>query len=93
VVFSLRLSKQLEDALVTASRLAGVSKSEYLRQCLEQALAAERQRPSAYELGKNLFGKHGSGRGDLARNAEPVVKEIIRAKANRRRRRTSGRAV
>jgi len=93
MAISLRLSKKLEQALGQAARLAGISKSEFVRRCLEQHLADEESRPSAYELGKDLFGRYGSGRGDLARNSEKYVKEIIRAKANRRRRRPADRAV
>ena len=90
---SLRLSKQLEQWLARAARLAGVSKSEFVRQCIEDRKQSEESRPTAYELGKDLFGKYGSGRGDLARNSEQIVKEIIRDKARRRRHRASGRAV
>lgn len=93
MAISLRLSKRLEEQLERAARFAGVSKSEFLRRCLEKELESDETRPSAYELGKDLFGKYGSGRGDLARNAEKIVKEIIREKARRRRHGTTGRAV
>ena len=90
---SLRLSKQLEQWLARAARLAGVTKSEFVRQCIEDRKQSDESRPTAYELGKDLFGKYGSGRGDLARNSEQIVKEIIRDKARRRRHGASGRAV
>jgi predicted DNA-binding protein len=41
MAISLRLSKQLEKRLEVASQLAGVSKSEYVRRCLEKELEAE----------------------------------------------------
>lgn len=93
MAISLRVSKQLERRIDQAASVAGLSKSEYIRQCVEAALDEIEKRPSPYELGKDLFGKYGSGRGDLARNAEKYVKEIIREKANRRRLRPPGRAV
>jgi len=93
MAISLRLSKQLEGRLETAAHLAGVSKSEFVRRCVARALDEEENHPSPYELGKDLFGKYGSGRGDLAQNAEKYVKEIILEKANRRRLRPPGRAV
>jgi predicted DNA-binding protein len=93
MAISLRLSKQLEERLDRAASLAGVSKSEFMRRCLEKELESDENRPSAYELGKDLFGGEGSGRGDLARNAKKIVKEIIREKARRRRHGTTGRAV
>ena len=93
MAISLRLNKALEQQLERAARFAGVSKSEFLRRCLEKELQSEENRPSAYELGKDLFGGVGSGRGDLARNSERIVKGIIREKARRRRYGTTGRAV
>jgi len=93
MAISLRLDKQLEERLELASDLAGISKSEYVRRCLEQALTMEENRPSAYELAKDLIPATGSGRGNLARDSEKIVKEIIREKASRRRFRSPGGAV
>ena len=90
---SLRLTKAQEKALTRAARRAGITKSQYLRQCLTARLVAEETHSWAYELGKDLFGKYGSGRGDLSRNAETIVKEIIREKARRRRHGTAARSV
>ncbi|MEX2175444.1 MAG: hypothetical protein WD872_13865 [Pirellulaceae bacterium] len=93
MALSLRLSKQLDQWLAQAASLAGVTKSQYVRDCLEERKRSEDARPTAYELGKDLFGKYGSGRGDLSRNSEKSVKEIISAKARRRRHGAAGRAV
>lgn len=90
---SLRLTPAEEKALTRAARRAGISKSEYLRQCLIYRLDVEKSHSWAYEVGKDLFGKYGSGQGDLARNSERYLKEIVREKARRRRHRTAGRAV
>ena len=83
MAISLRLSKSLERALVRAARAQGLSKSEFVRQCLQRQLAEKAERPTLYEAGKHLFGKYGSGRSDLATNSEQIVRELIRAK-NRR---------
>ncbi len=80
---SLRLTPAEEEALKRAARRAGVSKSEYLRQCLAERLRTERLRSSAYELGKDLFGGDASGRTDLVANAKQIVREKIHAKARR----------
>jgi predicted DNA-binding protein len=90
---SLRLSNEEEKALARAARRLGISKSEYLRQCLIYRLEVEKSHSWAYEVGKDLFGKHGSGKGDLARNSEKYLREIIREKASRRRHGTTRRAV
>ncbi len=94
MVFSLRLPKKLEQGLARAAKAAGTTKSDYVRRCLEEKLAQPKMTlAEAYEMGKDLFGKHGSGRGDLSRNTGQIAREIMRAKASRRRHRTSGRAV
>jgi len=49
---SLRLSKQLEQWISSAARVAGVSKSEFIRQCLEDSKQSAELCPNAYELGK-----------------------------------------
>lgn len=80
---SLRLSEDEEKALARAARRAGISKSEYLRQCLKARLHAERSHSWAYELGKDLFGGDPSGRTDLVANSERIVREKIHAKHRR----------
>jgi len=85
---SLRLTAAEEKALAIAARRAGISKSQYLRQCLTARLVAEQSHSWAYELGKDLFGKYASGRSDLSVNAEKIVREKIHAKARRHRHRT-----
>ena len=90
---SLRLAKTEEQALARAARRAGISKSQYLRQCLTARLEAEKHHSWAYELGKDLFGKYESGRSDLSVNSEKIVREKIHAKARRNRLRTGGGSV
>ena len=93
MAFSLRLSKRLEQRLEQAALSAGLSKSGYLRRCLEKELQSAKEKPSPFELAKNLIPRVGSGRGDLAANSEKYVKDIIREKARRRRYGAAGRAV
>jgi len=80
---SLRLSRHLEQWISRAAKAAGVSKSEFIRQCLEDRKQSEESRPSAYELGKDLMGCVTSGRPNLATNAKQIVREMIRAKTHR----------
>ena len=44
---------------------------------LEEAVEAEYD---SYELGKDVFGKYGSGRSDLSVNYKTLLKDMIRAK-------------
>lgn len=41
------------------------------------------QRPSAYDLGKDVFGKHGSGRDNLSTGRQLILDEFLRAKHHR----------
>jgi RHH-type rel operon transcriptional repressor/antitoxin RelB len=84
MTISLRVDEKLAQQLEGVARARGVSKSEVVRLCLEEFLAREQTRPTAWELGKDLFGRHSSGRGDLSENSEEIVSELIHAKAHRR---------
>lgn len=83
MTISLRLTKTEEKALERAAKLAGVTKSEYLRQCFHKALQAEQTHATVYDLGKDLFGGDPSGRTDLVANAKQIVREKIHAKSRR----------
>ena len=55
-----------------------------MRDAIAEKLDREPQdAPSPYELGKELFGKHGSGRRDLSTNRKAVLSEMLRAKHRR----------
>jgi hypothetical protein len=84
MTISLRLNERLAKQLESVAREKGVSKSQLVRQCLEEYLSQQRERPTPWELGKHLFGRHGGGRRDLAENSEKIVNELIHAKASRR---------
>ena len=68
VLTTVKLPKDLHTALENAARLHGLSKSEVLRKALRSELArlSGLQRPTPWELGKQLFGRARSGRSDLS---------------------------
>ena len=67
--------------------------SDFVREAIAEKLDREPSaRPSAYEIGKHLFGKYGSGRDDLSTNRRAILDEIL-AKKHHRRRWPSDRAV
>jgi hypothetical protein len=78
MTFSLRLDNRLEKKLATAAKGKGVSKSELIRRCLEEYLETETNKPTAWESGKHLFGRHGSGRTDFSENCEQILIETFR---------------
>jgi hypothetical protein len=88
VAISLRLDDRLSRKLAAAARARGVSKSALVRACLHQYLAETAQQPTAWDLGKDLFGCYHSGRGDLSARAAELARKRAhdrRAQTNRRR--------
>lgn len=90
MAISVRLKRSQEQAIHRAAKEAGISKSEFIRNCLADYLAQQANPPSLWERGKDIFGQYASGRTDVSQNAKTRVKEIIRAKATRHRRRSAG---
>jgi predicted transcriptional regulator len=85
---SLRLDDELAQRLDAAAKATGVSKSEYIRECLRSHFNGEvKPPPTAWELGKDLFGCYNSGDGTLSERVEEVVRERIHAKFAEKRRR------
>jgi RHH-type transcriptional regulator, rel operon repressor / antitoxin RelB len=81
---SLRLEKQLEQELERTAEEEGLTKSQMLRQCLIEYLQRKKSSHLAWELGKDLFGKVGSSRGDLAAKHKRIFREKLHARKSRR---------
>lgn len=84
---SLRLDARMNTRLAALAKARGISKSELIRACLDQYLAGEEEKPSAWALGKHLFGCYDSGRGDLSVRAREIAREHIYARRARKSRR------
>lgn len=81
---TIRLPVPLEKELARAASRKRVSKSQLIRDCLQAFLNADNDTPLAWELGKDLFGKVGSGRSDLSRNRKQIVRDKLHARHRRR---------
>ena len=85
---NIQLDDDLERMLADTARRLKVSRAEAVRRSIraycEQILEDTGVYP--WELMKDSVGGFHSGRGDLARNSSKYVKEIIRAKHEKRRR-------
>ena len=80
-MITLRLDPNLEKSLIQLAKQRGVSKSEIIRKSL--ALYMEqiaRSELSPWELGKDLFGKHGSGDGNLSSQRKRILKDRLKEK-------------
>jgi hypothetical protein len=83
MTLTVKLDPELERALARCSAAGGVPKSVVVKRALSEYLAKEPA--SAYEAGKNLFGRYGSGEGDLSVRRRERYAELVDAKRRRRR--------
>jgi len=74
-----RLPVELEQKLDAVSRTRHKSKSNLIKEALEQFFRQEETMDS-YEIGKAYFGKHGSGNGKLSTSYKKLLKDKLRAK-------------
>jgi hypothetical protein len=82
-MLSVRLPGELERKVKQLATAEGRTKTEIIRTALEVYVKSMDQAASPYEIGKSLFGRYGSGRGDLSISYKNKVKERIRAKRSR----------
>lgn len=80
-MLTVKMDADLERELESAARAAGLTKSEFLRRGLHEAIARAKKRgkPTPWELGHDLFGKVSSGRSDLSRTR---ARDLIAARRN-----------
>ncbi len=78
-MLTVKMAAELEHELAAAARDAGLTKSEFVRRGLHDAIARARTsaKPSPWDLGKDLFGKVSSGKPELSRTR---ARDIIRAR-------------
>ena len=80
-MITLRLDPKLEQSIDNTSKHLGLTKSELIRRSIQEYLnKISSQTP--WDLGKNLFGKYSSGRGNLSSDRKQIIKKKIRAKLN-----------
>jgi len=79
-VTTVRLPPEIEQKLETLAEAQHKSKSEIIKEALELFLQTHVEEKSSYELGKDLFGKYGSGQGNLSQDYKKILKDKIRAK-------------
>ena len=84
MTITIRLPENLEADLRARLEQRSVALSDFVRDAIAEKLQREPERPpSAYDLGKDLFGKHGSGRSNLSTSRKAVLSELLRAKHRR----------
>ena len=79
---TVRLPPDIEQKLQSMSITQHKSKSELIKEALERFFSIEDSRKDSYEIGKDIFGKFGSGQSNLSHDYKQILKEKIRAKHN-----------
>jgi len=79
-MLNVRLPQELENRVKRAAAAAKRTKTQVVREALESYLGSQENLKTSYELGEDLFGKYGSGRGDLSTTYKSKLKERLRAK-------------
>ena len=82
-MLTVRLPQEMEDRLKQIAASEKRTKAQVIRAALEAYLQARHGAKSASELGEDLFGRHGSGHGQLSTSYKSLLKERIRAKRAR----------
>ena len=83
MAISLRLDKGLEHELSRWARFGGTSKSDVIRSLISDFVKKKSTRRSAWEIGRDVFGKVGSGKGNLSVDRRAILKEKLNAKKHR----------
>ena len=86
MTISVRLSDQSETELRTRTRRTGRPLSEFVREAIEEKLARDARDASPYGLGKELFGRYGSGDGGGGGNRSTDRKRLIRERLSEKHR-------
>lgn len=79
-MISIRLPQELEEKLALLSASQRVTKSDIVKLALEDYFKRYEEVRRPYDLGKDLFGKYGSGVGTLSQDYKKRVRENIHAK-------------
>jgi len=82
-MISLRLNTDLENKLNQIAKSEKLPKSEIIKRALVSYFKDFQKIHSAYDLGKDLFGKYGSGKGDLSAKYKTILKENLNEKYSR----------
>ena len=82
-MLSIRLSSDIESKLDQISKSENMPKSEIIKSALDLYFKKYHELTSPYELGQDLFGKAGSGQGNMSKDYKTILKGKLREKYSR----------
>ena len=77
---TVRLPAEVELKLKSIARLEKKSKTDIIKESLGLYFERINKSKSSFELGKHLFGKYGSEKGNLSIDSEKLLRERLNAK-------------
>ncbi len=84
-MISLRITPKLENQLSFFAKSQDKTRSEVIIQSISEYLQKHSTENTAFELGKDLFGKHSSKKTDISKNRKKYLKEKILNKHAKKR--------
>ena len=79
-MLSVRLSDDMEKKLSQLAKKTNHSKSDIVKEALNEYIVKVEKKEQPYELGKDLFGKYGSSDGSLSSTYKKKIREKINEK-------------
>ncbi|HCL56269.1 MAG TPA: CopG family transcriptional regulator [Spirochaetia bacterium] len=79
-MISIRLSEELEKKLVEIAQVDKRTKTEIIKLALTRFISDFEKNTTPFELGKDLFGKYGSKKGNLSKDRKIILKGKLRDK-------------
>ena len=76
-MFSVRLDDELDKKIQALSEKTKANKSEIVREALTEYLETREAEDKPFDLGQDLFGRFGSGKGDLSTTYKKRIKEKL----------------
>ncbi|PKL12934.1 MAG: CopG family transcriptional regulator [Spirochaetae bacterium HGW-Spirochaetae-6] len=77
---SIRLPEELEKKLIEIAKVDKKTKTEIIKLALTKFINDFEKNTTPFELGKDLFGKYGSNKGNLSKDRKKILKEKLRDK-------------
>lgn len=81
---SIRLSEELEHELANLAEYKNVSRSEIIKEALEQYMSRENIKHKPYDLGADVFGKYGSTDTETSTTYKSKIREKLKNKHQNR---------
>ena len=88
MMISIRLDEELDRLVRHTAKVLGRTRSDVVKASLREycGRALRTQETFPFDVGRDLFGRAGSGRGDLSTRGRKYILEMLHAKQHRRAR-------